>query len=244
VEKFAERELITRRDALRIPIHHGDFFVLRHLKQFTHTQIPLIIKSGMRVGDIGCGEQPLRALIESCGGKYVGVDVIQNSKGTVDLVADICSIPLPSESFDVIICTEVLEHSFEPHKALNELSRILKKSGAILITTPFVYPLHEIPYDFSRLTPFFIEYWFPKLGFQKPESLQLGGNELEVIATVWGNIWKPGKETGVILRILFAFLRSAMNISVLLCSKLLQPFLQCNYFLNMGLVAYKATENF
>lgn len=115
---FESRELIKRRDALKIPIHHGHFFVLRHLKQFTYTHIPSLIKPGMKVVDVGCGEQPLRSLIESCGGNYTSVDVIQNKKNNVDIVADISSIPLPSDSFDVIICTEVLEHCFDPQKAL------------------------------------------------------------------------------------------------------------------------------
>lgn len=239
MEKFTNREKIQRREAFKIPIHHGDFFVLRHLKGFTHTQIPLIIKPGMCVGDIGCGEQPLRQLIESYGGEYVGIDVVQNSKDTVNILADISSIPLPDANFDVIICTEVLEHSFEPVKALQELSRLLKPSGAIIITTPFAYPIHEAPYDFSRLTPFFLEYWLPKLGLKEPDILQLGGNELEVLATVWGNTWKPNEKTGFILRSLFVVMRSVMNLIVLGVGKFIKPFLQRNYFLNMGCVVYK-----
>ncbi|MBW4615374.1 MAG: class I SAM-dependent methyltransferase [Desmonostoc vinosum HA7617-LM4] len=243
MKNFEERKLIKRRDILRTPIHHPDFFVLLHLKHFIHTQIQQIIKPGMRVGDIGCGEQPLRHLIDSCGGEYVGIDVIQNAKETVDILADISSIPLPEGSFDVIVCTEVLEHSFEPQKALQELSRLLKPSGAILITTPFAYPLHEIPYDFSRITPFYIEYWFPKLGLKPPDILSLNGNELEVIATVWGNIWRPNKNTFFIVRVLFAILRSVMNVGVFIASKLFQPVLPGTYFLNIGLVAYKATDS-
>ncbi|MEC4813516.1 MAG: class I SAM-dependent methyltransferase [Scytonema sp. PMC 1069.18] len=242
MHNFTEREILKRRNALKIPIHHGDFFVLRQIQQFTNTQIPRIIKPGMIVGDIGCGEQPLRQLIESCGGKYVGVDVVQNLQGTVEIVADISAIPLPDETFDVIICTEVLEHSFEPHKALQELSRLLKPSGAILITTPFCYPLHEIPYDFSRITPFYIQYWLPKLGFKQPEIISMGGNELEVIATAWGHIWKPGEKTDFFRRIIFAFLRVVMNIVVLLISGIFKSLMPVNYFLNLACVAYKSPD--
>lgn len=243
MKNFEDRKLIKRRDILKTPIHHPDFFVLLHLKKFIYTQIQQIIQPGMQVGDIGCGGQPLRYLIESCGGEYVGIDVIQNDQETVDIIADISAIPLPEESFDVIVCTEVLEHSFEPQKALQELSRLLKPSGAILITTPFAYPLHEIPYDFSRITPFYIEYWFPKLGLKQPDILKLNGNELEVIATVWGNIWKPNKNTFFLVRVLFAVLRSVMNVCVFIASKLFQSVLPGTYFLNIGLVAYKATND-
>lgn len=149
---------------------------------------------------------------------------------------------MPPENFDVIICTEVLEHVCEPIEALRELCRILKPAGTILLTTPFAYPIHEPPYDFSRLTPFFIEYWLPKLGFEPPKNLQIGGNELEVLATVWGHIWRPNKQTTFLLKLLFALLRSAMNLSVLLTSKLFKPFLRQENFLNIGCIVYKRIE--
>lgn len=240
---FSNRELIVRRNTYRLRIHDGDFFVNRHLKKFIYTQIPLLIQSGMKVGDVGCGGQPFRTLIESYGGQYLGIDVVQNDKNTVDIVADIRSIPLPPESLDVIICTEVLEHVYEPIEALRELYRILKPTGTILLTTPFSYPIHEAPYDFCRLTPFFMEYWLPKLGFEHPKSLQIGGNELEVIATVWGHIWRPDKHAGILIRLLFASVRSAMNLSVLFTSRLFEPFLRRNYFLNMQCVLRKRTDN-
>ncbi|MBW4689888.1 MAG: class I SAM-dependent methyltransferase [Komarekiella atlantica HA4396-MV6] len=242
MSKFDSRELIQRRDALKIPIHHGHFFVLRHIKMFTYTHLTSIIKPGMKVADIGCGGQPLRNLIKSCGGNYTSVDVVQNNKNSVDIIADISSIPLPSKSFDVIICTEVLEHCFDPQKALLELSRLLKPSGAIIITTPFNFGLHEVPYDFIRLTPFYIEYWFPKLGFKEPNVLQLNGNELEVMATVWGQIFAPTEKTSFFLKGIFVILRVLMNLIVLAVSDLLQPFLPRYFFLNMGCVAYKHSD--
>jgi 2-polyprenyl-3-methyl-5-hydroxy-6-metoxy-1,4-benzoquinol methylase len=240
--RFTCRESSKRRNSLKIPIHHGHYFVLRHLKNFTYTQIPSIIKPGMKVADIGCGEQPLRKLIESCGGSYTSVDVIQNKANNVDIVADISAIPLLSESFDVIICTEVLEHCFDTQKALLEMCRLLKPSGAIIITTPFNFCLHEIPYDFSRLTPFYIEYWLPKLGFKAPEILQSNGNELEVIATVWGEMLAPREKTNFVLRSIFILLRVLMNLSILVLSPLFNRFLQSNFFLNIGCVAYKSGD--
>jgi len=63
---FLTKRPDQRREQIKTPIHHGDFFVLRHLKYFTSTYIPIVIKPGMRVADIGCGGQPLRELIESC----------------------------------------------------------------------------------------------------------------------------------------------------------------------------------
>ncbi len=242
-QKFNSREVKKRRNNFRIPIHHGHYFVLRYLKDFTHTHISSIVKPGMKVADIGCGEQPLRSLIESCGGDYMGIDVIQNQQNNVDIIADIAAIPLASGSFDVIICTEVLEHCFDPQKSLQELCRLLKPSGAIILTTPFNFCLHEIPYDFSRLTPFYLEYWLPKLGFEPPEVMRLHGNELEVIATIWGEMLAPRKGTNMILKTILAALRVSMNLLILTVGRLFQPFLRCHFFLNMGCVAYKSRDN-
>ncbi|MEH1776884.1 MAG: class I SAM-dependent methyltransferase [Nostoc sp.] len=242
MQKFDSRELIQRRDAFKIPLHHGHFFVLRHLKMFTYTHLPSIIKPGMEVADVGCGGQPLRSLIETCGGNYTSIDVVQNGKNSVDIIADITAIPLPSKIFDVIICTEVLEHCCDPKTALLEISRLLKPSGAIIITTPFNFGLHEVPYDFIRLTPFYIEYWLPKLGFQAPKVLQLNGNELEVIATVWGQMFAPTEKTNFLIRGIFVILRVLMNLIVLAASSLFQFFLPRHFFLNLGCVAYKDSD--
>lgn len=239
MEASLNRDLVERRNYYRVSIHLGDFFILRHLKQFIYTQIPLLVQSGMKVGDVGCGEQPFRSLIQSCQGEYVGIDVIQNSQGTVDILADIRSIPLPSESFDVIIFTEVLEHICDPISALRELSRLLKPTGTILLTTPFAYPIHEAPYDFCRLTPFFMQYWLPQMGFESPKLVHIGGNELEVIATVWGHIWMPDKQTAFLPRVVLALLRAAMNLVILAALIPFQPFLKQKYFLSMGYVLQK-----
>lgn len=52
---------------------------------------------------------------------------------------DVCAIPFPDESFDLILATDIIEHVDDDQKALQELQRILKKSGHIVITVP-VFP--------------------------------------------------------------------------------------------------------
>jgi ubiquinone/menaquinone biosynthesis C-methylase UbiE len=47
----------------------------------------------------------------------------------IDLVSDITAIPEPDESFDAILCSEVLEHVPEPTHALDEFTRLLKRGG-------------------------------------------------------------------------------------------------------------------
>jgi SAM-dependent methyltransferase len=189
----------------------GDFFVLRNLKEFLESTLRERVKPGTRVADVGCGEQPLRALITTLGGRYTAIDLHQNADNTVDVLADITSIPLPDEAFDLLVCSEVLEHVSDPNAALAELGRLCQPGGSIVITTPFAYPLHEEPRDFVRLTPYQLTRYADG---NQLEVVQLttAGDELQVLATVWCNLWsRSGPQPRSLWR---AFWNAAMRLPV------------------------------
>lgn len=106
--------------------------------------------------DAGCGRQPFRHLLEGPGAGYVGMDVVQNPEGSVDVVAAIDAPPPPDllarGPFDFILCTEVLEHVADWLAAFANFATILRPGGRVLITCPHFYRLHEEPYDFWRPT--------------------------------------------------------------------------------------------
>lgn len=82
---------------------------------------------------------------------YVNID-----KGTEpDIVSDASSIPLSDSSCDTVILGEVLEHVRSPELVLKESARLLKPGGNILITVPFMYPVHADPFDYGRYTEHF-----------------------------------------------------------------------------------------
>lgn len=94
---------------------------------------------------------------------YIGIDIREGPD--VDLICDITDdiknieIKLDYEKFDLIICMNVLEHLFEPIKALNNMNHLLRQDGYMMIVTPLVWDLHDWPHDFYRLNPdFFIKY--------------------------------------------------------------------------------------
>ena len=60
---------------------------------------------------------------------------------------------MPDASFDAALCTEVLEHVRHPDNVVAELARVLVPGGHLCLTVPFVWPLHEEPFDFFRYTP-------------------------------------------------------------------------------------------
>jgi SAM-dependent methyltransferase len=72
-----------------------------------------------------------------------------------DFIADLCednSDKIPSNHFDIIICTEVLEHTLNPFNAVNELHRILKPQGKVFVSTPFNFRIHGPLPDCWRFT--------------------------------------------------------------------------------------------
>src|SRR5690606_24697004 len=69
-------------------------------------------------------------------------------------VGDICTFDFGSEKFDVIAICEVLEHVHSPHLAINQLFNVLNPGGKLILTTPFMLPIHEAPIDYYRYTKY------------------------------------------------------------------------------------------
>jgi len=71
---------------------------------------------------------------------------------TPDLFGDVCQLPIKSKTLDVILFFEVLEHITDPESALSEIHRVLKPDGRLYFSVPFMYPVHDAPHDYRRLT--------------------------------------------------------------------------------------------
>jgi len=221
-------------------IYKNDYFVIKHLEAFLKDTINTYVREGMVVADIGCGEQPLRNLIESKGGKYVGIDISQNSKNNVDVIASITNIPLADNMFDCILCSEVLEHVQDTHSAFTEMTRLLHKGGYLIITSPFCYPLHEEPYDFVRLTRHCI-LSEAEANNLSVVTIQESGNELEAIATIWGSIFIKNTIPSIVVKIFYLLARMTMNIIILLLNLVFQALLPRKTYLN-NMVLLKKTN--
>lgn len=98
-----------------------------------------------------------------------------------NIMCDICQIPMPSNSVDNILCSEVFEHLPDPGLALKELARLVKPGGSILITAPFRSIYHQVPYYFcSGFSTYWYEYWSAKYGL-KMSSVIMNGSFLHGI---------------------------------------------------------------
>ena len=144
------------------------------------------IQAGATVLDVGAGTCRYRKDFSHCNYKthdfkrYEGYLNDKNDKegryGEIDYISDITAIPVPDNSYDVVLCTEVLEHVPEPIAALQEMSRILKPGGRLLITAPLGSGLHQIPYHFyGGFTPYWYRHFCPKYGLSVVEVVPNGG---------------------------------------------------------------------
>lgn len=137
-----------------------DYWVINKIKE---------IPKGKKILDAGAGESKYKKYCKQLlyksqdfnkydgKGDGVGLQTDTWDVGGIDIVSDISSIPVEDGSYDYILCTEVLEHIPYPDMAIKEFSRILKKGGRLILTSPFGSQTHFAPYHFY--TGFNI-YWY------------------------------------------------------------------------------------
>ena len=123
-----------------------------------------------RLLDVGSGHMPYKPEIMANSGvtEYIGMDLENSEFYDVvkpDIYWDGYAIPLEDKTIDTVLLTEVLEHCPEPAKVLAEIFRVLKPGGKLVFSVPFIWYLHESPYDFYRYTPYAIERLFKTAGF-------------------------------------------------------------------------------
>ena len=138
-----------------------------------------------RVLDVGCGLKPYESYFSHC--TYIGIDVAESgreaSNKTYDYAFDGVNIPFENGSYDVVLCTEVLEHAINPSALLKEMHRVLKLDGVLFLTVPFIWGLHEVPYDFRRYTIFGIKTELENAKFEvcMQEKLTSGIDAIEML---------------------------------------------------------------
>lgn len=107
-----------------------------------------------RLLDVGCGSRPFALVYDSLVTESLGTEVPFSPYGTqqADVLCFAETLPFPDGHFDVVLLTEVLEHTLRPQAVLSECARVVRSGGHVLMSVPFIYPLHDWPHDYWRFT--------------------------------------------------------------------------------------------
>lgn len=151
----------------------------------------LSVRSHMkgRLLDVGCGERPYRLVYDNQVEMSVGTEVPWSLHGTADsdVICYAERLPFHDESFDFILCTEVLEHTQQPFQVLRELARVLKPGGHLFLSVPFIYPIHESPNDYWRFTTHGLALASRSVGI-RPLYIRSKGGPLVAFLALWVNV--------------------------------------------------------
>lgn len=153
--------------------YKGDFFMGNedNRNRWIKKQLEKM-EDGKRLIDVGAGELRWKNACSHL--QYVSQDFCQYSGGGdnkglqcnefdtshIDIVSDIIDIPVEDESFDAVLCSEVIEHIPYPEMAVKEISRILKTGGELILTAPVCSFTHMAPYYFYNG---FSKYWYEEV---------------------------------------------------------------------------------
>jgi len=114
---------------------------------------------GKKVLDVGCNTGILLIPLAKKKVDVIGIDnnpsdikktkenlLLEGLSTKIAIIADARKLPFPNNTFDVVLLSDILEHSSDPKKVAKESLRVVKKGGIILATVPyFLHPVVKYP---------------------------------------------------------------------------------------------------
>jgi SAM-dependent methyltransferase len=122
-------------------LNDPNFLVLRERRRIFSEWIKALPHQELQVLDVGGRLQPYRSLLEERLKLYVAVDPVL--EGMLDIVAVGEHLPFADASFDLVICTQVLNYSSEPARVIAEIHRVLKPGASLYLSVPAIFPRYH-----------------------------------------------------------------------------------------------------
>ncbi len=107
-----------------------------------------------RVLDAGAGIAPYRKHFEHVTYETADFGEVDKPYSHLDYTCRLEELPMADETYDLVLCSQVLEHIPDPLPVLREIRRVLKPGGQAWLSAPLFFEEHEVPYDFYRYTQF------------------------------------------------------------------------------------------
>ena len=118
-------------------------------KDLNNQNINVKFRKVLFVGSGGILEKIARENLE---GELITIDI--DPLRSPDHIMSVDDMSFDNEVFDLILLLEVLEHVENPFDVSKELYRVLKKGGSLIVSTPFIFGIHDAPVDYWRFTKF------------------------------------------------------------------------------------------
>jgi SAM-dependent methyltransferase len=193
--------------------------------------------------DFGCGSKPYKGLFTNAH-SYLGVDLKTSGHSHVDSHVDVYydgrTLEFPDKQFDAIVSFEVFEHVFNLPDILQELNRVTKDSGKLLISIPFGWPEHEVPYDFARYTTFGITHILKLAGYEVIEIIKTTTSVLTAWQMLIDYVVHVGSPNGALRAFLQIFIAFPMTVLAYLMDALCPKRYDC--FCNTVVLARKTSS--
>ena len=141
------------------------------LREFAAEAAAVGQDKSFKVLDAGAGKMPYADLFDHV--TYEAADIDDNPE--LNYRCDIAEMPMPDDTYDLVFCSQTLEHVTDPVKVLTELRRVLKPGGQAWLSAPFFYEEHFKPHDYFRYTRFAWRHMALEAGFRVDDVSWLEG---------------------------------------------------------------------
>lgn len=138
------------------------------------------------LADVGCGYVPMYEMYKKLTKSQTCIDWANtlHKNEYLDIECDLNQpLNIINDKFDTIILSDVLEHIREPELLLQELFRITRPNGILILGVPFYYWIHEVPFDYFRYTKYALKSLLEDAGYTLIEINATGG-----VLDVWGDL--------------------------------------------------------
>lgn len=183
-----------------------------------------------RILDVGCADRWISSRLPA-GTEYLSLDYPMTGVGLYkampDVFGDASRLPFADASMDTVLLLEVLEHLRHPAQALSEIARVLRPGGILLLTLPFLYPVHDAPQDYQRYTVHGLQREIEAAGLVEVEpsptlgSVETGGLLFNLALAGMAGEAIGRRSPGIVLVPLMAAVIPAINIASWLLGRLL-----------------------
>ena len=169
--------------------------------------------------DVGCGRKPYSPLFTV--DQYIGIEIDSERSritSSADVFYDGNVFPFFDGEFDCILCNQVLEHVFNPELFLQEINRVVKNDGFLLLSIPFAWDEHEQPHDYARYSSFGLTYLLEKNGFKIIKHTKTAADFRVFVQLINGYIFKVLPKNKVVLLIFNVLIIAPLTILGVLLS--------------------------